>query len=197
MRYLKATAQDRCGNGVADTVIVHFYQRHSTGIDELHHEAVATDIDADEIVDFQCSGDINFDGKSDVVDYWLLKAFANTFLRLNWFNKGESWRRTLMVMAIQDEANGLPHGVQLNFLDRRHSPLRKPVLVYQAAGYDTDHNGVLESFTAGDVDRNGVADKDDTALIRSMCINFLAFKWYDHAHPSLNKFEQGVDQCAI
>lgn len=57
----------------------------------------------------------------------LLKAFANTFLRLNWFNKGDSWRRTL----------------------------------------------------------------------RSICVNLLAFKGYEHAYPSLDKFEQGVEQCAI
>lgn len=196
MHYLKATAQDRSGNGMADTVILHFYERHSTGIDELRHEAIAVDIDADEIVDIQFSGDINFDGKSDVIDHWLLKAFANTFLRLNWFNKGESWWRTLVVMAIQDNAKGPPSGVRLHFLECP-SPLNKAVLVYQAAGYDTDHNGILESFTAGDVDRNGVADKHDKALVQSMCINFLAFKWYDHAHPSLKKLEQGVDQCAI
>lgn len=91
MHYLKATAQDRSGNGMANTVILHFFQRYSTGIDES------------------------------------LKAFAHTFFRLNWFNKGDSWRRTL----------------------------------------------------------------------RSICIKFLAFKWDDHAHPSLEKLEQGVYQCAI
>lgn len=195
MHYLKATAQDRSGNGMADTVILHFYERHATGVDELVHEAVAVDIDADENVDFQFCGDINFDGKSDVLDSWLLKAFANTFLRLNWFNEGERWRRTLTIVAIQNDAKDPPCGVQLNFLDRR-SPLRKPVLVYQAAGYDADGNGVLESFSANDVDRNGVADKDDKALIRSMCNNFLAFKWYDPSRPSLSERKPGVDQCA-
>lgn len=178
MRYLKATAQDRSGNGMADTVILHFYERHASGVDELVHEAIAVDIDADESVDFQFAGDINFDGKSDITDTWLLKAFANTFLSLNWFNTGESWRRTLAIVAIHNDDKGAPYGVQLNFLDRR-SPLRKPTLVYQAAGYDADDNGVLESFSANDVDRNGVADKHDKALIRAMCNNFLAFKWYE------------------
>ncbi|MGR3886876.1 hypothetical protein [Pseudomonas sp. 1152_12] len=196
MRYLKATAQDRSGNGMADTVILHFYERHSAGVDELVHEAVAVDMDADEVVDFQFAGDINGDGKSDVLDSWLLKAFANTFLKLNWFNEGERWRRTLAIVAIQNEAKDPPSGVQLNFLDRR-SPLRKPILAYQAAGADADDNGVLESFSATDVDRNGVADKTDKALIRSMCNTFLALKWYDQARPSLSEHKPGVDQCVI
>lgn len=57
----------------------------------------------------------------------LLKAFANTFFWLSWFNNGDSWRRTL----------------------------------------------------------------------RSISVNFLAFNGYEYAHPSLDKFEQGVEQCAI
>ncbi|AZE58071.1 hypothetical protein C4K03_5964 [Pseudomonas synxantha] len=178
MRYLKAVAQDRGGNGLADTVIVHFYERSPNGIDELRHEAVAVDMNADELVDFQFAGDINFDGQSNVIDGYLLKAFANTFLQLNWFNSGESWQRTLVIAAIQSCQDGPPDGVQLNFLDRR-SPVRKATLAYQAAGYDADGNGVLESFSRTDMDRNGVVDKADKALLSSMCRNFLAFKWYE------------------
>lgn len=197
MRYLKAIAQDRSGNGMADTVILHFYEHHAPGVDELIHEAVAVDIDADQNVDFQFSDGINVDGRSGAFDNLLIKAFANTFLALNWINEGERWRRTLVIVAIQQDAKDPPSGVRLNFLDRR-SPLRKPVLVYQAAGNDTDGNGVLETFSAIDVDRNGVADKDDQALIRSMCINFLAFKWYGrHVPPSLGGRKKGVEQCAI
>ena len=79
----------------------------------------------------------------------------------------------------------------------RRSLLRNPILVYRAAGYDADGNGVLESFSANDVDRNGVADKDDKALIRSMCNHYLAFKWYDDAPPRLSERKRGVAQCAI
>lgn len=180
MRYLKVTAQDRAGNGIADTIILHFYRHCSTGADELVHEAFAFDLNKDEVVDFQCAGDINFDGKSDIIDMYLLKAFANTFLKFNWFNTGENWQRTLVVAAIHDHKKGPPGGVQLSFLDR-HSPVREPTLVYQAAGYDADANGVLETITQADVNRNGVADKADKQLIRSLCSSFLAFKWYERA----------------
>ncbi|WP_232790552.1 MULTISPECIES: hypothetical protein [Pseudomonas] len=178
MRYLKATAQDRGGNGLADTVILHFYESSPNGIDQLCHEAVAVDMNADKAVDFQFAGDINFDGQSNVIDSYLLKAFANTFLQLHWFNRGESRQRTLVIAAIQDDQESPPSGVQLNFLDRR-SPVRKATLAYQAAGYDADGNGVLESFSRTDMDRNGVIDRADKALVSSMCRNFLAFKWYD------------------
>lgn len=132
MRYLKATAQDRTGNGIADTVILHFYERCSTGVDELVHEAFAVDLNVDDVVDLQCSGDINSDGKINIIDTYFLKAFANSFLRLSWFNRGESWLRTLVVAAIQNQKEGPPNGVQLNFLERR-SAIRKPILTYQAA----------------------------------------------------------------
>lgn len=177
MRYLKATAQDRTGNGIADTVILHFYERCSTGVDELVHEAFAVDLDLDGVIDLQCAGDLNGDGKINIIDVYLLKAFANSFLRLSWFNRGESWLRTLVVIAIQDRQESPPHGVQLNFLERR-SAVRKPTLSYQAAGYDADGNGVLESFSRIDVDKDGIVDKADEQLIRSMCNSFLAFKWY-------------------
>ncbi|ROM54851.1 hypothetical protein BK649_08280 [Pseudomonas canadensis] len=180
MRYLKATAQDRTGNGIADTVILHFYERCSTGVDELVHEAFAVDLNVDDVVDLQCSGDINSDGKINIIDTYFLKAFANSFLRLSWFNRGESWLRTLVVAAIQNQKEGPPNGVQLNFLERR-SAIRKPILTYQAAGYDADGNGVLESFTRIDADRNGIVDKADEQLIRSMCNSFLALEWYDAA----------------
>ncbi|KRA13554.1 hypothetical protein [Pseudomonas sp. Root569] len=178
MRYLKVTAQDRSGNGQADTVILHFYQRCSEGIDELIHETVAVDIDADRKVDFKFAGDINQDGTCDTVDSLLLKAFANTFLKLNWFNPGESWQRTLVMVGLYDYPQGPPNRVQLNFLNRR-SPLRKPSLIYQAAGYDVDGNGVVEAFSRIDVDRNGVVNQSDQELVRHLCNSFLAFKWYE------------------
>lgn len=178
MLYLKATAQDRSGNGRADTVLLHFYERPTYGPDELVHEAVALDMNADGAVDFEFPGDINFDGKCNIVDNVLLEDFANTFLKLNWFNKGESLQRSLVVVVSHYNKKGPPNAVELGFFDRS-SRVRKPTLIYRAAGYDGDGNGVLESFTNSDVDKNGIANNADKELIRALCNGFLAFNWYE------------------
>ncbi|MBV4479598.1 hypothetical protein [Pseudomonas khavaziana] len=177
MRYLKATAQDRSGNGKADTVFLHFYERGAGGFDELIHEAFAVDMNGDKNVDLQTVVDIDVEGKSMSIDSHLLTLFANTFLKLNWFNGGESWKRTLVVVAAHEYEKRPPNGVKLHFLERR-STVRKPTLAFQAAAYDGYGNGVLEWFTNTDVDKNGVVDEVDKELIRSLCSNFLAFKWY-------------------
>ena len=177
MRYLKIAAQDRSGNGRADTVFLHFYERGTEGIDELVHEAFAVDMNGDANIDLQTPVDIDVDGKSTVIESHLLKSFADTFLKLNWFNKGDSWKRTLVIFAIHEYEKRPPNGVQLNFLDRC-STVRKPTLVYKASAYDGYGNGVLEWFTTIDVDRNGVTDQADKELIRSLCSSFLAFKWF-------------------
>lgn len=177
MRYLKVTAQDRSGNSRADTVFLHFYERGVGGFDELVHEAFAVDMNGDANVDLQTVVDIDVDGQSTVIDSHSIKAFVNTFLKLNWFNSGESWKRTLLVVAVHEYEKRPPNGVQLNFLDRRSS-VRKPTLAYQASAFDGYGNGVLEWFTHTDVDKNGVVDQADKELIRALCSSFLAFKWY-------------------
>ena len=196
MRYLKATAQDRSGNGIADTILLHFYERSSNQPDDLVHEAVAVDMNADGVMDFQFAGDINGDGSSNIADKLLLKAFAGTFLKLHWFNKGESSQRVLVLMVAHYTPKGLPNAVELGFFDRL-SPVRKPTLIFQAAGYDGDGNGVLESFTRTDVNKDGIANNADKELIRSMCNSFLAFKWYDGADANMSGRRQGADQCVI
>ncbi|MGU3306244.1 hypothetical protein ACLBW8_08245 [Pseudomonas sp. M5A4_2d] len=196
MRYLKAFAQDRSGNGKADTVLMHFYERSSNQPDDLIHEAVAVDMNADGITDFQFSGGNNDDSNSTVADTLLLKAFAGTFLKLCWFNKGEHSQRVLVLKVAHYTPAGAPNAVELGFFDRV-SPVRKPTLIFQAAGYDGDGNGVLESFTRTDVNKDGIANNADKELIRSMCTVFLAFKWYDKADAGLSKRGQGADPCGI
>lgn len=179
MRYLKATAQDRSGNGRADTVLLHFYERPTCGADELIHEAVALDMNADGVVDFQFPGDTHPTGCAHGIDTFQLKTFANAFLKLNWFNQAESLQRTLVVLVAHYNKKGPPNAVKLSFSDRC-SPTREPVVTYLAAGYDGDGDGVLESFTNSDMDKNGVADKADKELLRTLCNSFLAFEWYEN-----------------
>ncbi|WP_371262191.1 hypothetical protein [Pseudomonas sp. CHM02] len=186
MRYLKAIAQDRSGNGVADTILLHFYERSSRQPDDLIHEAVAVDMNADGVTDFQFAGDINGDGIGNIADKLLLRAFAETFLKLCWFNQGESSQRVLVLAATQYTSEGVPGAVELGFFDRL-SPVRKPTLIFRASGHDGDGNGVLESFTQTDVNNDGIANNADKALIRSMCNSFLAFKWYDQAGASVSE----------
>ncbi|WP_256578711.1 hypothetical protein [Pseudomonas sp. NS1(2017)] len=189
MRYLKAIAQDRSGNGVADTILLHFYERSSNKPDELIHEAVAVDINADGVTDFQFVADTNAAGMGNVADKLLLKAFAQTFLKLRWFNTGENSKRVLVLVATQYSPEGVPNAVEMGFFDRL-SPVRKPTLTFRAAGYDGDGNGVLESFTPTDVNNDGIANTADKELIRSMCNSFLAFKWYDEASTDVIEPQQ-------
>lgn len=179
MRYLKATAQDRSGNGRADTVLLHFYERPTYGADELIHEAVALDMNADGVVDFQFPGAIRPSGCAHAIDTLQLKTFANAFLKLNWFNRGESLQRVLVVLVAHYNKKGPPNAVELGFFDRC-SPTRTSTATYLAADYDGDGDGVLESFTNSDVDKNGVADKADKELLRTLCNSFLAFEWYEN-----------------
>lgn len=64
MRYLKATAQDRSGNGKADAVLLHFHNGPANQV----HEAFALDMSADGRIEFGFAGDINCDGKQDFQD---------------------------------------------------------------------------------------------------------------------------------
>lgn len=189
MRYLKAIAQDRSGNGVADTILLHFYERSSNKPDELIHEAVAVDINADGVMDFQFTGDTKGDGIANVADKLLLKTFAETFLKVHWFNAGEHSQRVLVLVATHYSPEGVPNAVELGFFDRL-SPRQKPTLIFQAAGYDGNGKGALDSFTRTDVNSDGIADNADKELIRSIGNSFLAFKWYDEASSDVIEPQQ-------
>ena len=186
MRYLKAIAQNRSGDCRADTVILHFYESQEGRPDELSHEALAVDFNADGVVDMQCAGDINRDGQCNIRDKQLLKAFANIFLRLNWFNPGESAQRSLSVYVDHYAKSGEPNAVKLEFHDVQGA-IRKQSLAYSAAAYDADGNGVLESFSNSDVDGNGVADKTDKEWVRALATSFLAMLWYEQLPPGSNQ----------
>ena len=176
MRYLRATAQDVCGNGQPDTVILHFYQQQAGCPDVLIHEIIGLDMTADRKVDVQWAGEHQPDALD--LDKRTLAAFANGFLALNWFNPTCHSGRSLVMYVDHLGRTGLPNAVKLDFHEQGATG-RESSLIYKAAAYDGDSDGVLESFTNSDVDRNGVADKADKELIRALCTAFLAFKWYD------------------
>lgn len=176
MRYLKACAQDIVGNGHGDTVNLCFYQHRIGCPDELIHDIVALDMTADGKIDVQWAEE----GRSDALDLdkRMLAAFANSFLKLNWFNPVGCTQRRLVIYVDHLGKNGRPNAVKLDFHERAASGC-KASLIYKVAAYDGDGDGVLESFTNSDVDRNGVADKADKELIRSLCTAFLALEWHD------------------
>lgn len=177
MRYLKVAAQDRARNGKADTVVLNFFRKQSGTPDEMMHEAIAVDVSADRQVDVLCSGDINRDGENDVLDKRLLDVFADTFLQLNWFNTGNRWQRTMVIKVEHFSKSGMPNAVRMEFHEHTGLPC-KDSLVYRAAAYDADGNGVLESFTNSDMDHDGVANNADKELIRTLCTAYLGFNWY-------------------
>lgn len=176
MRYLKATAQGKDCRGHADTVILQFYQHHAGCPDEMTYEVVGVDATADGKVDDLRSG--HADPEALDLDKHQLEAFAASFLKLNWFNAGSHLQRTLTLYVDHFGKTGRPNAVKLDFHEHAKAG-GKASLVYKAAAYDGDSDGVLESFTNSDVDRNGVADKADKELIRSLCTAFLALAWYE------------------
>lgn len=89
---------------------MHFYERGAGGFDELVHEAFAVDMNGDADVDLQTVVDIDVEGKNIVIDRQRLKVFANTFLKLKWFNSGESWKRSLVVVAVHEYEKARPMG---------------------------------------------------------------------------------------
>lgn len=185
MRYLKVAAQDRGRNGKADTVVLNFFRQQPNVPDVMVHEAIAVDVSADKLVDVVCSGDINRDGENDVMDKHQLDVFADAFLQLNWFNVGNRWQRTLVIYVEHFSKRAVPNAVRMEFHEHTGLPC-KDSLVYRAAAYDGDGNGVLESFTNSDVDHNGVANNADKELIRQLCTTFLAFNWYEVGQTSLS-----------
>lgn len=176
MRYLKATAQDRSGNGKADMVVLQIFEQAPNEPDEMIHEAAAIDITADGSADILLPADINGDGRRTARDKLLLKTFTDTYLKLNWFNCGETWRRYMTMRVVHTAKSGAPNAIKLSFYEAC-TRQRKHSLVYTASGYDGDSDGVLESFTNSDLDRDGIADNRDKAAIKALCNVFLALDW--------------------
>lgn len=175
MRYLKVTAQDRIGNGKADTVLLHFFEETKAAEDTLVHKAYALDMTANGKIDFQV-GDVNNDGKEDLSDERLLKAFAETFLQLNWFNRGETWERYLKIFTEDFANDGSPDTVRLHF----HEGIGKPSdqsIVYTASAYDTNNDGKLDWTINFDMDNDGDQDAVDQKLVSHLSNGYLKFNW--------------------
>lgn len=175
MRYLKVFAQDRTGSGRADTVLLQFYESLPLHQDRLLHHAVAYDYPVDGKIDYS-RGDVNNDGEENCLDQLLLDQFATAYLKLNWFNSGTTSIRHLKIHAECFYDDGVPNVVRLDFHEYVNT-YSKNTLVYHAAAYDADGNGVFETVTDSDMDGNGVVDKVDKALIRCLCTSYLAFNW--------------------
>ena len=175
MRYLKVTAQDRSANGKADTVLLHFFEESSGAEDTLVHKAYALDITADGKVDFQV-GDVSNDGKENAKDERLLKSFADAYLELNWFNRGDTWDRYLKIFAEDFTSDGSPDTVRLHI----HEGLGKPSdqsIVYTASAYDTNNDGTLDWLIHFDVDNDGDQDAVDQKLVSLLSTAYLKFNW--------------------
>ncbi|RON55248.1 hypothetical protein [Pseudomonas frederiksbergensis] len=85
MRYLKVIAQDRNGQGAADTLQFRFYED-----ERLLRDATAADLKR-------------------------LRVFGNTYLKCAWFNVGESEERHLRVFSLNPSGDGTPETVRLHF----------------------------------------------------------------------------------
>lgn len=176
MRYLKASAQGKDCKGPADTVILQFYQHHSDCPDELMYEVIGVFTGTDDKLVELRLGDVAPDALD--MDKHQLETFATVFLKLNWFNAANHRQRALTLYADYFGKTGQPNALKLDFHESMVAG-GKSSLVYTAAAYDADSDGVLESFTNSDVDRNGVADNADKELIRTLCTAFLKLGWFD------------------
>ncbi|MCP1498508.1 hypothetical protein J2Y86_003215 [Pseudomonas migulae] len=85
MRYLKVIAQDRSGQGAADTLQFEFYE------------------------------DDRLQRKATEADRQRLNAFGNTYLKCAWFNGGDGEERHLRIFSQNPSADGTPETVRLHF----------------------------------------------------------------------------------
>ncbi|MCU1762631.1 hypothetical protein NTD84_23310 [Pseudomonas sp. 14P_8.1_Bac3] len=85
MRYLKVIAQDRSGQGVADTLQFEFYENG-----QLQREATAADLKR-------------------------LKSFSTLYLKCAWFNDGEGEARHLRIFSQNPSGDGTPEMVRVDF----------------------------------------------------------------------------------
>lgn len=175
MRYLKITAQDRSGNHRADTLLLHFFEESGNTQDTLIHKAYALDISADGKVDFQV-GDVNNDGRETIKDERLLKKFADAYLQLNWFNKGDTWERYLKIFVEDFVQDGSPDTVRLHFHQGKDKPTDETI-IYTASAYDTNNDGKLDSLIHFDMDNDGDIDAVDQRLVSLLSNEYLKFNW--------------------
>lgn len=180
MRYLRVTAQDRSGNGRADTVLLRFYEEVQGQADKLVLKAGAVDMTADGVTDLQFGGDVNHDGKDNAKDEKLIKAFANAFLKLEWFNQGKSWQRYIKVFAEDYYHDNSPNVVRLHLHEGTGTP-RNQTLIYKASAHDINNDNTLDSvvYLGENGDGENICTQAQERLIKEMSQNFLKFKWYN------------------
>lgn len=177
MRYLKVTAQDRTGNGRADSVLLEFYEQVGRpGEDRLMNKAFAVDFDADGKVDYKM-GDVTQNGKENSTDQRLLYRFANHYLKLHWFNRGAASSRYLKVIAEDFHDDGAPNVVRLQLHEGRGMASERTLNAWHAA-FDSNNDGEIDASVQGDVNHDGLIDKADEKLVRVLAATYLKFRWY-------------------
>lgn len=175
MRYLKVIIQDRGRNGHPDTVLLDFYEQASGAADVLVHRAFALDLNADGWVDFQ-RGDANNDGEENLKDRRLLRLFANSMLKLNWFNTGELSERYVKIFSEGFSREGSPDTVHLHFHQGEGEPADR-ALYRAASAYDIDGDGIMDIILNNDVDNDGDQDAVDERRIALLSAAYLRFAW--------------------
>lgn len=83
-KYLKVFARDFDGNGVPDTVRLHFHQGEGEATDESIAYTAAIYADGNGLGGVSINQDVNNDGKVDSRDAQLVKQFSALFLKFGW-----------------------------------------------------------------------------------------------------------------
>ncbi|MFJ7311363.1 hypothetical protein ACIQVE_01065 [Pseudomonas sp. NPDC098747] len=175
MRYLKVIAQDRCGNGKADSVLLEFREEVNAREDKLINSALALDINADGKVDFKF-GDVTGDGMENALDQRLLQAFANTVIKLNWLNRGTTRKQYLKILAEDLQGDGTPNIVRVH-LRREDSFESDGIMISWSAAFDRDNDGKLDFSFHGDANGDGRIDQIDDRLVQRLAGLYLKFNW--------------------
>ena len=176
MRYLKVTAHDLVGIGRANLVRLQFYQGSPSETDKLVDEAVAYDFTADGRVDYS-RGDVTHDGKENLLDKRALDRFANTYLKLNWFNRERDLTRYMKIFSEDFYKDGTPDTVRLHVHEGEGTPCDKTQVMWNAA-YDFDNDGALEWNIHFDINHDGVINDVDQGLVQELADTFLKFNWH-------------------
>ncbi|MBF6027474.1 hypothetical protein ICY20_06995 [Pseudomonas sp. P115] len=177
MRYLKVTAHDLVGIGRANLVRLQFYQGSPSETDKLVDEAVAYDFTADGRVDYS-RGDVTHDGKENLLDKRVLDRFANTYLKLNWYNRGPALTRYMKIFSEDFYKDGTPDTVRLH-LHKEAGGGKSNTQVAWHAAYDFDNDGTLEWNIHFDINHDGLINDVDQQLVQQLAELYLQFNWHE------------------
>lgn len=176
MRYLKVTAHDLVGRGHPSLVRLQFFQDSPSQQGQLVDEAVAYDFTADGRVDYS-RGDVTHDGKENSMDKVLLDRFANTYLKLNWFNRSHALTRYMKIFSEDFYKDGTPDTVRLHLHKGTGISPSDGQVAWNAA-YDFDNDGKLEWNIHFDINHDGVIDDVDNQLVQQLAELYLQFNWH-------------------